>query len=51
MFKEYVAELLEKHLVEETEEKGKKTYSVTNKGYKFLEEYKVILSFIDNFGL
>ncbi len=52
MFKEYVDELINKKFVKiETGDKDKKTFSLTKKGYEFLEEYKVIENFIENFGL
>lgn len=52
MFKEYINELLEKKFIEfEIDKKDKKTFSLTKKGHEFLEEYKMIENFIDNFGL
>ena len=51
MFKDYVDELLEKKFVKVEEEDGKKTFSITPKGNEFLQEYKVIERFVDNFGL
>ena len=52
MFKEYVNELLQKKFIKlEDDGKGKKTFSLIKKGYDFLEEYKVIENFIENFGL
>ncbi|MFC2134869.1 winged helix-turn-helix domain-containing protein [Bacteroidota bacterium] len=51
MFKDYVLELLEKKFIMENVEKERKTYSLTTKGYNFLEEYKVIVGFIEDFGL
>ena len=52
MFKDNVVELLDKGFIEEIfNEKEKKSYALTNKGFKFLEEYKVIIGFIENFGL
>jgi len=52
MFKDYVDELLGKKFIQlETDEKDKKFFSLTKKGYEFLEEYKVIENFIENFGL
>ena len=52
MFKEYVTELLQKKFIKlEDDGKGKKTFSLIKKGYDFLEEYKVIENFIENFGL
>jgi predicted transcriptional regulator len=55
MFKEYISELMEKKFiqldVEGKEGKEKKTFSLTKKGQDFLQEYKVIENFIENFGL
>lgn len=52
MFKEYTAELLDKgFIMEEATGSGRKHFELTSKGYKFLEEYKVIQNFIDSFGL
>lgn len=52
MFKDYIDELLSKGFIKiETDKKDKKTFSLTSKGYEFLEEYKVIENFIENFGL
>ena len=52
MFKDYVDELLNKNFVQiEEEDKGKKTFLITNKGRDFLNEYKEIENFIENFGL
>jgi len=52
MFKDYVDELLKKKLIKlESDDKGKKTFSLTSKGYEFLEQYRVIENFIENFGL
>ena len=52
MFKEYVSELLNKKFIKlDVMKKGKKEFTLTSKGYEFLEEYKVIENFIENFGL
>lgn len=52
MFKDYVDELLEKgFLIFKTNEKGKKMILLTEKGNNFLEEYRVIEKFVENFGL
>lgn len=52
MFKEYVDELKEKGFIEEiTDNKDKRAFSVKKKGFEFLEKYRVIVEFIDNFGL
>lgn len=52
MFKDYINELISKGFIKlDIDEKEKKTFSLTNKGNEFLEEYKVIENFIENFGL
>ena len=52
MFKEYINELISKKFIKfDIDEKEKKTFSLTKKGQDFLMEYKVIESFIENFGL
>jgi len=52
MFKDYVQELLTKGFIEENiDKKEKKTFTLTKKGFEFLEQYKVIVDFIGNFGL
>jgi predicted transcriptional regulator len=52
MFKDYVEELLTKTFIRhEIDKKGKKTIHLTKKGNDFLEEYRVIESFVLNFGL
>ncbi len=52
MFKEYITELVsKKFIVLNVDGKEKKFFSLTKKGQDFLVEYKVIESFIENFGL
>jgi len=52
MFKEYINELISKKFIKfEIDEKEKKTFSLAKKGQDFLQEYKVIENFIENFGL
>ena len=52
MFKDYVNELIKKEFIlVEMDKKGRKLFSITGKGNEFLEEYKVIERFVDNFGL
>jgi len=52
MSKDYIDELhSKKFIINITDKKGRSTYSLTDKGFQFLEKYKVILEFIDNFGL
>jgi len=51
-FSEYLTELLEKGFVKEiTDEKGKKFLTLTDKGFRYLEKYKTILGFINEFEL
>ena len=51
MFKEYISELMDKGFIKLDVEEDKKTFSLTKKGNEFLEEYRIIERFIDNFGL
>ena len=50
-FKEYYADLLEKNLVREQLNKNDKYVILTEKGFRFLEKYKTIIAFIDEFEL
>ncbi len=51
-FLEYYGELLNRGFVQENKnEKGRKTISLTDKGFKFLEKYQMIRGFIDDFEL
>ncbi len=51
-FKEYYTLLVERGLVREIgEDKGDKKISLTDKGFRFLERYRAIVSFIDEFDL
>jgi len=49
--KAYVKELQEQGLLRERLEDGKTLYVLTDKGYKFLEEYKRFTSFAEAFGI
>lgn len=50
-FKEYFAELLDKGFVREVNEKSGKKVVLTDKGFQYLEKYKTIVGFIDEFEL
>ncbi|MBU4308764.1 MAG: winged helix-turn-helix transcriptional regulator [Nanoarchaeota archaeon] len=50
-FKEYYLDLLEKRLIREVSEKTGKKVALTEKGFRFLEKYKTIIDFIDEFEL
>lgn len=51
MFKTYVEELTEKNFIESYEEKKSKYFTLTEKGFEFLKEYKAITQVIESFGL
>ena len=52
MFKTYIDELLKKNFIKiEIDKKDKKEFILTKKGSEFLQEYRVIQSFVENFGL
>lgn len=52
MFADYKKELLKKKFILELSDENNRTYfSLSEKGFKYLEEYKTILNFIENFGL
>jgi len=51
-FSEYFSELLNKDLVRETmDKKGIKYLSLSDKGFLYLEKYKLIIGFINEFEL
>lgn len=51
-FSEYFNELFEKGFIKEIfDKKGKKYITLTDKGFKFLEKYKLIIGFINEFEL
>ena len=51
MMEEYLDELMGKGFVVEHNTKDGKTYSVTDKGFSYLQRYDVIVNFISSFGL
>lgn len=51
-FAEYLTELKEKEFVQEIKDKkGRKSLSLTVKGFNYLEKYQIILRFIEDFEL
>ena len=50
-FQGYFEEMLKKGFVKEAEEKGNKFVVIQEKGARFLERYKTIVSFINEFEL
>ncbi len=52
MFKEYVEELQGKGFIEQKIlDEDKRLYSLTTKGFEFLQKYKTIIAFISDFGI
>jgi predicted transcriptional regulator len=52
MMQLYLNELIKKEfIIEGVTDKGGKTYSLTDKGYNYLNEYQKITSFIESFDL
>jgi len=52
MFKDYINELITKGFIRlDIDKKEKKSFSLTKKGNEFLEEYRIIEDFVENFGL
>jgi predicted transcriptional regulator len=51
-FSEYYKEMLDKEFVKEIKDKkGKKFITLTDRGFKYLEKYKMITGFIEEFEL
>ncbi len=51
-FSDYEKELFKKGFISsEEDKKGKKHYFLTYKGYNYLDKYKIIKNFIDDFDL
>jgi predicted transcriptional regulator len=50
-FYEYHSELLGKKFIKETAHLNNKSISLTDKGLNFLEKYRTIINFIDEFEL
>lgn len=51
MMDEYLNELIEKNFVVEEKNENSKTYSITQKGQEYLNQYKMIVNFVGGFGL
>ncbi|MEK6955025.1 MAG: winged helix-turn-helix domain-containing protein [Nanoarchaeota archaeon] len=51
MMEEYLKELISGNFIQETQYNGSKSYSLTQKGFDYLNKYQVINEFIDSFGL
>ncbi len=51
MMEEYLSELKEKEFIVENSSSKGKTYRVTDKGFTYLEKYKMVSEFTNSFGL
>jgi len=51
MFSEYMGELILKEFIVENKAKRGKTYSLTQKGFDYLNKYQMIVDFTNSFGL
>jgi predicted transcriptional regulator len=52
MLTNYMNELLTKEfIIEKKDKKGKRTYTLTEKGFNFLRDYKIIKGFVDSYDL
>lgn len=51
-FNEYMKELVENEFVKQVvDKKGKNAITLTDKGFQYLDKYRVIVGFIEDFGL
>jgi len=51
MMQQYLSELIGKQFIIEKETPKGKTYSLTEKGFNYLKEYRQIIKFVESFGL
>jgi predicted transcriptional regulator len=51
MLNEYLNELISKKMIEEKNQTGKRTYSLTERGASFLKDYGIIRKFTESYGL
>lgn len=52
MLQKYLSDLIGKGFIDKLEDKkGKKSYSLTNRGFKYLKDYEVIKGFVDSYDL
>lgn len=52
MLNEYLTELISKgFIIERYDKKGKKRYEITEKGYKYINDYSIIRNLVDSYGL
>ncbi len=51
MLDEYLNYLIQQGFVREIHQKKGKSYALTDKGFNYLKEYRLITNFMDSFGL
>jgi len=51
MMEEYLGELIQKDFIKEIKKEKGKTYIISEKGLKYLNEFNVIRNFATSFGL
>jgi predicted transcriptional regulator len=51
MLKEYMQEMVEKGFVEESGGKNGKMFSLTERGYKYLADFRMIRNFMESYDL
>lgn len=51
MMEEYLQELIDKKFISEQRNGKSKSYSLTQKGFEYLKKYRLIVEFVDSFGL
>jgi predicted transcriptional regulator len=51
MMDEYMQELISKDFIEESATKTGKTYFLKPRGFDYLSKYKLIVDFVESFGL
>ncbi len=51
MLNDYLKELISKEFIVEEKSKKGKSYSITNKGVNYINEYKKVITFMGAFGL
>lgn len=51
MLDEYLKYLSQNQFIKESRSTKGKTYSLTDKGFKYINQYKLIDSFVESFGL
>ncbi len=50
-FQRYLSELIEKGFIREIQDENGRSVTLTDKGFRYLDTYKNIISFIDEFDL